>query len=125
MLFLKFFLMALLGLAIYYGLSLSKFNSETPNLGFSETARLYFKQKMYALITNLLIIIALTIVIVVDSSGWLMKWLSGGILRSDTPGQFYLLSLAIGFMGQSIFSLLMGTKNSIMVLPQNKEDKVG
>lgn len=125
MLFLKFLLMALLGLAIYYGLSLSKFNSETPGLGFFETTRLYFKQKMFALITNLLIIIALTIIMVVDNTGWFAKWLSGGVLRYDVPGQFYILSLAIGFMGQSIFSLLIGTKNSIIILPQGKESKEG
>ena len=125
MLFLKFSLMALLGLAIYYGLSLSKFNSETPGLGFTETAKLYFKQKMFALITNLLIIVALTIIIVMDNTGWFVKWLSGGFLRHDVPGQFYILSLAIGFMGQSIFSLLMGTKNSIIVLPQDKDNKAG
>lgn len=115
--------MALLGLAIYYGLSLSKFNSETPNHGFWETTKLYFNQKMFALITNLLIIIALTIIMVVDNTGWFVKWLSGGVFRSDVPGQFYILSLAIGFMGQSIFSLLMGTKNSIVVLPREKENK--
>jgi hypothetical protein len=125
MLFIKFFLMALLGLAIYYGLSLSKFNSETPNLGFIDTAKLYFKQKIYALITNLLIIVALTLIIVVDSTGWFIKWLSGGILKYDVPGQFYIISLAIGFMGQSIFSLLMGAKNSIVVLPQEKDSKEG
>lgn len=115
--------MALLGLAIYYALSLNKFNAETPGLGFWETTKLYFKQKMFALVANLLIIIALTILLVMDNTGWLAKLLTGGVIRNDLPVQFYILSLGIGFMGQSIFSLLMGTKNSILINPPEKERK--
>jgi hypothetical protein len=125
MVFLKFFLMALLGLGIYYGLSLNKFNSETPGYNFRETIKLYFKQKIFALISNVLIIIALTIILVVDNTGWLIKWLTGGILRTELPNQFYIISLAIGFMGQGIFSLLMGAKNSIVINPIDKEKTEG
>jgi hypothetical protein len=125
MVFLKFSLMAMLGLAIYYGLSLNKFNAETPGLGFWDTTKLYFKQKVFALIANILIIVALTIILVVDNSGWLVKLLIGGTIKSDLPSQFYILSLAIGFMGQSIFSLLMGAKNSIIVDPLAKDTKEG
>lgn len=125
MVFIKFLLMALLGLAIYYGLSLNKFNAETPGLGFAETIKLYFKQKMFALITNILIIVALTIILAIDNTGWFVKLLTGGVIKSGLPVQFYLLSLAFGFMGQSIFSMLMGVKNPIVLEDDNKHSREG
>jgi hypothetical protein len=110
--FIYFFLMALLGLAIYYGLALNKFNHETPGLTFLQTNKNYFKDKVFALIVNILIILAFTIILAADPTGWLMDFMTGGVLQgTDIPSKFYVFSLLIGLGGQAMLSLILGKLN--------------
>lgn len=113
MTFLLFFLMALLGLAIYYTIALQKFNSETPALGFGQTFIYYFKNKIWAFIANILVLIFFTIILAGDSTGWFMKFLTAGSITGDTPIQFYFISGICGFLNQALFSQLIGKRNPI------------
>jgi hypothetical protein len=124
-----FFGMALIGLAIHYGLVLHKFNQETPGLGFIPTFKKFFSDKLFALITNILIIIALTIILAVDSTdtsdkaGWFMKLLTGEDYKGNLTSQFYFVSLFIGFSNQALFSAIFGKRNPIVGFDKNDGKK--
>jgi hypothetical protein len=121
--FLGFFGVALLGLLIFFGIGLQKFDQETPGLAFKETLYKYFRDKRFASITNLLIIAALVLIMVIDPTGWYVSWLSGGTLTGDLPAKSYVLALFIGLFNQALLSVLMGKRNPIAGFDKKEEDK--
>jgi len=111
--FLGFFGLAVLGLLIYFSFGLQKIDKETPGLPFLETLKKYFRDKRWATITSILIVLALILLMVLDPTGWYISWLTGGMLDGTLPAQSYLLALVIGYVNQSLFSVIFGKRNVI------------
>lgn len=117
-----FLLLSFAGLLTHTLINLQVLNRATPELGFFDTVKKYWRINSFFIVASVIATAVLSFLLTLDGGDKLIEILTGGNISNDKPFGFYATAYLIGFVIDYILAVIRKLVNPIKVVLNDKQN---